>query len=56
MASSVIMDSIIGPDGGVHHHYDGGFIFLSYLISFVGCCTALELLNRRTGPRGRYNW
>ena len=38
------------------HSYDGGLIFLSYFISFVGCWTTLELLHRRTSIHGLYNW
>ena len=38
------------------HRYDGGLIFLSYFISFVGCWTTLELLHRRTGIHGIHNW
>lgn len=37
-------------------HYDAGIVTLSYLISVVGAMTALELLQRRTHIRGRYNW
>jgi hypothetical protein len=33
-----------------------GYIVLSYLVSFVGAWTTLELINRRTGGRGLYNW
>ena len=40
----------------VFHSYSGGFIVLSYFVSVVGCWTALELLHRRTGTRGLYNW
>lgn len=38
------------------HSYDAGFIVLSYLVSLAGCWTSLELLHRRTGTRGYYNW
>lgn len=40
----------------VHHHYNPGYIVLSYFVSFVGCWTALKLLHRRTSYRGCYNW
>ena len=33
-----------------------GYIVLSYLVSYVGAWTTLELINRRTGGRGLYNW
>ncbi|KAG2231577.1 hypothetical protein BDF21DRAFT_395626 [Thamnidium elegans] len=37
-------------------NYDGGIIFVSYLISVIGAQTTLELLNRRTHITGLYNW
>ena len=40
----------------INHGYDGGLIFLSYFVSFIGCWTALELLHRRTSIHGYYNW
>lgn len=48
----------LGPYVGkwIRHTYDGGLVFLSYFISFVGCWTALELLHRRTSIHGHYNW
>ncbi|KAI9761140.1 MAG: hypothetical protein M4579_001187 [Chaenotheca gracillima] len=33
-----------------------GFIILSYAVSYVGALSTLELLHRRTSPRGLYNW
>lgn len=36
--------------------YNGGIIFVSYLISVAGAQTTLELLTRRTHIRGYYNW
>lgn len=36
--------------------YLGGYIFLSYVISTMGCATTLELLHRRTAMAGLYNW
>ncbi|KAL4794512.1 hypothetical protein BDV19DRAFT_399331 [Aspergillus venezuelensis] len=36
--------------------YIGGFIFLSYVVSVMGCVTTLELLHRRTSAAGFYNW
>lgn len=36
--------------------YDPGFIFLSYVVSSIGTWTSLELLHRRTGLHGLYNW
>ncbi|KAL4985987.1 hypothetical protein BDW68DRAFT_164273 [Aspergillus falconensis] len=36
--------------------YIPGYIFLSYVISVMGCITTLELLHRRTSTAGFYNW
>ncbi|KAE8306794.1 hypothetical protein BDV41DRAFT_93120 [Aspergillus transmontanensis] len=36
--------------------YLAGYIFLSYVISMMGCTTTLELLHRRTARAGLYNW
>ena len=33
-----------------------GFVVLSYLVSYVGAWTTLELFNQRTGGKGLYNW
>lgn len=33
-----------------------GYIVLSYLVSYVGAWTTLELLHRRTARGGLYNW
>jgi hypothetical protein len=40
----------------VHASYNAGFVFLAYLVSFIGCVTSLELLHRRTSRRGAINW
>ena len=40
----------------VSHGYQAGYIVLSYLVSFCGCWTALELLYRRTSADGFQNW
>lgn len=37
-------------------HYNGGIMFVSYLIAVAGAQTTLELLNRRTHITGVYNW
>lgn len=37
-------------------NYNGGIVFVSYLISVAGAQTTLELLTRRTHIRGYYNW
>ncbi|KAI9376408.1 hypothetical protein BJX61DRAFT_538937 [Aspergillus egyptiacus] len=36
--------------------YLPGYIFLSYVVSVMGCTTTLELLHRRTSTAGFYNW
>jgi hypothetical protein len=33
-----------------------GYVALSFLVSFVGAWTALELISRRTAMGGHYNW
>ncbi|KAK5806580.1 hypothetical protein VI817_000838 [Penicillium citrinum] len=43
-------------DSLVHVSYLAGYIFLSYVISSMGCATTLELLHRRTSRSGFYNW
>ncbi|TPX17558.1 uncharacterized protein E0L32_012151 [Thyridium curvatum] len=39
----------------VSQNYNAGFIALSYLVSFVGSASTLELINRRTGSKGFFN-
>ena len=36
--------------------YNPGYIALSFIVSFAGCWTTLELLHRRTCTSGVYNW
>ncbi|KAI8077882.1 uncharacterized protein BX664DRAFT_287490 [Halteromyces radiatus] len=36
--------------------FNGGIIFVSFIISVIGAMTTLELLTRRTHIQGRYNW
>lgn len=33
-----------------------GHIALSYMVSFIGSLSTVELLQRRTSMRGLYNW
>ncbi|CZR66694.1 related to MHYT domain signalling protein [Phialocephala subalpina] len=40
----------------VPRYFSPGFVMLSYLVSYVGALTTLELINRRTAGRGLYNW
>jgi NO-binding membrane sensor protein with MHYT domain len=35
--------------------YDPGQLVLSYIVSFVGAVSTLELINRRTSRKGYYN-
>ncbi|KAL2830772.1 hypothetical protein BDW59DRAFT_13954 [Aspergillus cavernicola] len=45
------------PDGEhASVSYLGGYIFLSYVVSVMGCTTTVELLHRRTSTAGFYNW
>ena len=39
----------------VPFHFNWGFVALSYLISLIGAGSTLELINRRTSIKGRYN-
>lgn len=49
-------------DGGpiigdiVARSFTPGYIILSYVVSYVGALTTLELLHRRTADTGPYNW
>ncbi|OBT92158.1 hypothetical protein VE01_10030 [Pseudogymnoascus verrucosus] len=40
----------------VPRQFTPGFVVLSYLVSFIGAWTTLELLHRRTAGKGLYNW
>ncbi|KAF3308827.1 hypothetical protein TWF173_000704 [Orbilia oligospora] len=44
------------PGEIAHQNFEVGYIALSYAVSYIGSVTTLELLNRRTGNRGWYNW
>ncbi|KAI9769297.1 MAG: hypothetical protein M1839_003774 [Geoglossum umbratile] len=56
------MDRNSPPDYGylvgkiLPQSYSVGFVVLSYVVSYVGALTTLELLHRRTSRRGAYNW
>jgi NO-binding membrane sensor protein with MHYT domain len=39
----------------VPQSYNAGFVALSLVVSLVGAGSTLELINRRTGPRGLFN-
>ncbi|KAH8600190.1 hypothetical protein B0O99DRAFT_503943 [Bisporella sp. PMI_857] len=36
--------------------FSAGYVVLSYVVSYVGAWTTLELINRKTSGRGLYNW
>lgn len=35
--------------------FNAGFVALSYVVSLIGAISTLELINRRTSPKGVYN-
>ena len=39
----------------VPRSFNVGFIALSYVVSLVGAGSTLELINRRTSPKGTHN-
>ncbi|EFQ33443.1 hypothetical protein CGRA01v4_00817 [Colletotrichum graminicola] len=39
----------------VPRSFNGGFITLSFAVSLIGAASTLELLNRRTSPKGKFN-
>lgn len=39
----------------VPRSFNGGFVTLSYVVSLIGAVSTLELINRRTGNKGRIN-
>jgi hypothetical protein len=39
----------------VPRSFDPGFVALSYVVSFIGAASTLELINRRTAPKGIFN-
>jgi hypothetical protein len=39
----------------VPQSYNTGFVTLSFVVSLVGAGSTLELINKRTGPRGFFN-
>lgn len=44
------------PGEIAHQSFEAEYVALSYAVSYIGSVTTLELLNRRTGSRGWYNW
>lgn len=39
----------------VPRHFNAGFVTLSYIVSLIGAESTLELINRRTAPKGKIN-
>lgn len=39
----------------VPRSFNAGFVALSYVVSFIGAASTLELINRRTAPKGIFN-
>lgn len=39
----------------VPRSFNAGFVTLSYVVSLIGAASTLELINRRTAPKGRIN-
>jgi hypothetical protein len=40
----------------ISRSYNPGFVVLSFMISYVGAWTTMELLQKRTSWKGSYNW
>jgi len=39
----------------VPRSFNAGFVTLSYIVSLIGAACTLELINRRTSPKGIFN-
>ena len=39
----------------VPHSFISGYVVMSFVVSYVGALTTLELLHRRTSSHGAYN-
>ncbi len=39
----------------VPRSFNAGFVALSYVVSLIGSAATLELINRRTAPKGKFN-
>lgn len=42
-------------DQVVPRSFNAGFVTLSYVVSLIGAASTLELINRRTAPKGKLN-
>ncbi|KAK6524302.1 hypothetical protein TWF694_005955 [Orbilia ellipsospora] len=47
---------VLLPGDIAHQEIQAQYVALSYAVSYIGSVTTLELLHRRTGSRGWYNW
>ena len=47
------LEALIGHD--VPIRYSPILVALSFFVSFVGACSTVELINRRTSRKGRHN-
>ena len=52
---SIIIAYPVSEGDMVPRSFTVGYIILSYVVSYVGSVTTLELLHRRTSGRGIYN-
>jgi Na+/proline symporter len=49
--------SLLAMEGQiVPRSFSPGLVVLSYVVSWIGAWTTLELINKRTAGRGLYNW
>ncbi|OLN91989.1 Signaling protein YkoW [Colletotrichum chlorophyti] len=57
MSTSTAMEAMFAKYHGeiVPRAFNGGFITLSFAVSLIGAASTLELLNRRTSPKGKFN-
>lgn len=55
MATDTEQLALIFKDKIVEQHFNAGFVALSYVVSLIGAVSALELINRRTSPKGKFN-
>ena len=39
----------------VPRSFNAGFVTLSYVVSLIGAASTLELINRRTAAKGKFN-
>ncbi|RDW60762.1 hypothetical protein BP6252_12145 [Coleophoma cylindrospora] len=56
MSSSGVDDWAEWKGKIVPKSFNAGYVVLSYVVSYIGAWTTLELIHRRTAMRGYYNW